>query len=128
VVANQNRAPVFDPLTTTTVAGVATRTQFANNQIPANRISPQAQFFMKYIPLPNAPGNTYVSNPLTEFNQNQMTLRLDQEINSQNRFFTRYSRHVNAEDRQDRWDTLGSTRLEGPAYNLAMSLTSNFGS
>ena len=60
--------------------------------------------------------------------QNQMTLRLDQEINSQNRFFARYSRHVNAEDRQDRWDTLGSTRLEGPAYNLAMSLTSNFGS
>ena len=121
-------APIFDPLSTTTVAGVATRTQFANNQIPANRISSQAQFFMKYIPLPNAPGNTYVSNPLTEFNQNQMTLRLDQEINSQNRFFARYSRHVNAEDRQDRWDTLGSTRLEGPAYNLAVSLTSNFGS
>ena len=56
-------APVFDPLSTTTVAGVATRTQFANNQIPANRISPQAQFFMKYIPLPNAPGNTYVGEP-----------------------------------------------------------------
>lgn len=121
-------APIFDPLSTTTVAGVVTRNQFPNNQIPANRISPQAQFFMKYIPLPNAPGNTYSSNPLTKFNQNQMTLRLDQEINSQNRFFTRYSRHVNAEDRQDRWDTLGSTRLEGPAYNLAMSLTSNFGS
>ena len=63
------------PASTTTVAGVATRTQFANNQIPANRISPQAQFFMKYIPLPNAPGNTYMANPLTEFNQNQMTLR-----------------------------------------------------
>ncbi len=121
-------APIFDPLSTTTVAGVATRAPFTNNQIPANRISPQAQFFMKYIPLPNAPGNTYVSNPVTNFNQNQMTLRLDQEINSQNRFFTRFSRHVNAEDRQDRWDTLGSTRLEGPAYNLAMSLTSNFGS
>ena len=27
---------------------------------------------------------------------------------------------MNAEDRQDRLDTLGSTRLEGPAYNLAM--------
>jgi hypothetical protein len=118
-------AAIFDPLTTTT--GTVTRTQFANNQIPQDRISPQARFFMQYIPLPNAPGNTYVSNPITEFNQNQMTLRLDQEINSQHRFFTRYSRHVNAEDRQDRWDTLGATRLEGPAYNLALSLTSNFG-
>jgi hypothetical protein len=58
-------APIFDPLTTTVVGGTATRTQFANNQIPANRISPQAQFFMKYIPLPNAPGNTFVSNPIT---------------------------------------------------------------
>ena len=119
-------AAVFDPLTTTT--GTVTRTQFPDNKIPANRISPQAQFFLRYIPLPNAANNTYVSNPITEFNQNQVTLRLDQEINSQHRFFTRYSRHVNAEDRQDRWDTLGATRLEGPAYNLAMSMTSNFGS
>ena len=120
-------APIFDPLTTVGSGTTATRTQFANNQIPANRISPQAQYFMQYMPLPNAPGNTYVSNPITAFNQNQVTLRLDQEINSQNRFFARYSRHVNAEDRQDRWDTLGSTRLEGPAYNAAFSLTSNFG-
>ena len=58
-------APIFDPLTTTTVGGVATRTQFANNQIPASRLSPQAQYFLRYIPLPNAPGNTYVSNPIT---------------------------------------------------------------
>jgi hypothetical protein len=121
-------APIFDPLTTTTVGGVATRTQFAGNTIPQGRLSPQALYFLRYIPLPNAPGNTYVSNPITSFNANQLTLRLDQEINSQHRFFTRYSKHVNAEDRQDRWDTLGSTRLEGPAFNLAMSLTSNFGS
>jgi hypothetical protein len=121
-------SPIFDPLTTTTVAGAATRTQFANNQIPANRISPQAQFFLQYIPLPNAAGNTYVSNPITSFNADQLTLRLDQEINPQHRFFARYSNHQNEETRQDRWPTLGSTRLEGPAFNVALSLTSNFGS
>jgi Carboxypeptidase regulatory-like domain len=121
-------APIFDPLTTTTVGGVATRSQFADNMIPPDRISQQALFFMKYIPLPNAAGNTYVSNPLTSFNADQLTLRFDQEINQQNRLFARYSRHVNAEDRQDRWDTLGATRLEGPAYNVALALTSNFGS
>ena len=92
-------------------AGVATRTQFANNQIPANRISPQAQFFMRYIPLPNAPGNTYVSNPITSFNADQMTLRLDQEISSQHRFFARYSKHVNEETRQDR---VGDARVDAP--------------
>jgi hypothetical protein len=121
-------APIFDPLTTATVGGVVTRTQFNNNQIPGNRISPQAQFFLRYIPLPNAPGNTYVSNPITQFNADQMTLRFDQELSSQHRFFARYSKHANEETRQDRWDTLGSTRLEGPAFNVAMSLTSNFGS
>ena len=55
---------------------------------------------MQYIPLPNAAGNTYVSNPITAVQCNQMTLRFDQEINQQNRFFTRFSQHVNAEDRQ----------------------------
>ena len=113
-------APIFDPLTTATVAGVNTRTQFADNTIPQNRISPQALFFMQYIPEPNGPNNTYVSNPITEFNANQMTLRLDQEINSQNRLFARYSDHRNAEDRQAAWSTLGATRLEGPAFNVAL--------
>ena len=94
-------APIFDPLTTTTVGGVATRTQFANNQSSRqNRLSPQAQFFTQYIPLPNAPGNTYVSTPLTQFNADQVTLRLDQEINSQHRFFARYSNHANEETRE----------------------------
>jgi carboxypeptidase family protein len=120
-------APIFDPLTTATVNGALTRTQFADNRIPANRISPNAQFFMQYIPLPNGPNNTYVANPITEFTSNQVTLRLDQEINQQHRLFARYSDHRNAEDRQSAWPTLGATRLEGPAYNIAVSLTSNFG-
>lgn len=121
-------APIFDPLTTTTVAGVNTRTQFLDNVIPQNRLSPQALFFNQYIPLPNAPGNTYVSTPITSFNADQVTLRLDQEINSQNRLFARYSNHMSSEERQANWPTLGSTRLEGPAYNVAVALTSNFGS
>ena len=120
-------APIFDPLTTVGSGTTATRTQFAGNVIPQNRISPQAQFFMKYIPLPNGPNNTFVSNPITEFNANQFTLRLDQELSSQHRLFARYSDHRNAEDREG-WPTLGSTRLEGPAFNVAVSLTSNFGS
>jgi hypothetical protein len=121
-------APIFDPLTTRTSGGVTTRTQFANNTIPQDRISPQARFFMQYIPLPNGPANTYTSNPITEFTANHVTLRLDQEINTQHRLFARYSDHRNKEDRQSPWPTLGATRLEGPAFNIAVSLTSNFGS
>ena len=120
-------APIFDPLSTVGSGTTATRTQFADNRIPANRISPNAQFFMQYIPLPNGPNNTYVSNPITEFSSNQVTLRLDQEVSQQHRLFARYSDHRNAEDRQSAWPTLGATRLEGPAFNVAVSLTSNFG-
>jgi hypothetical protein len=121
-------APVFDPLTTRTAGGVTTRAQFANNTIPQDRISPQARFFMQYIPLPNGPNNTYTSNPITEFSANHVTLRLDQEINTRHRLFARYSDHRNKEDRQSPWPTLGATTLEGPAFNVAVSLTSNFGS
>jgi hypothetical protein len=120
--------PIFDPLTTTTAGGTTTRTQFANNQIPQDRLSPQSQFFLRYIPLPNGPNGTFTSNPVTEFNANQVTLRVDQEFNAQHRLFARYSDHRSTEIRDDRWPTLGSTRLDGPAFNLAVALTSNFGS
>ena len=121
-------APIFDPLTTATVNGVNTRTQFTNNTIPQNRISPQAQFFMQYIPRAERPEQHLRLEPDHRVHANQVTLRLDQEINQQNRLFARYSDHRNAEDRESAWPTLGSTRLEGPAFNLALALTSNFGS
>jgi hypothetical protein len=120
--------PIFDPLTTATAGGVTTRTQFGDNIIPPSRLSPQAQFFNQYIPLPNAPGNTFVSNPLTEYKADQVTLRVDQEFNAQHRLFARYSNHQSSEQRESMWPTLGSTRLEGPAFNAAVALTSNFGS
>src|SRR4029077_3040037 len=99
-------------------------TQFANNVIPQDRLSAQAQFFNQYIPLPNAAGDTFVSNPLTTFNADQVTLRLDQEINSHNKLFARFSHPESLEDREGRWPTLGSTSLHGPAFNLALALTS----
>jgi hypothetical protein len=120
-------APIYDPLTTAAnpAGGAAVRTQFANDVIPQARLSQQALFFNRYIPLPNQGTDTYVSNPITEFDANQITLRLDQTINPQHRLFTRFSRHVNAEDRPSAWPSLGSTRLEGPAYNIAVAWTSN---
>ena len=123
-------APIFDPLTTAAnpAGGAALRTQFADNVIPQNRLSAQALFFNQYIPLPNTAGDTFVSNPITAFDANQLTLRVDQTINAQHRLFARFSNHLSAEERPSAWPTLGATRLEGPAFNLAMALTSNFGS
>jgi len=117
-------APIYDPLTT---AGNA-RTPFPNNTIPQNRISPQAQFFMQYIPLPNTAQGTFTANPITVFDANQMTLRADQQVGSRHRLFVRFSRHHSSEETPAAFPALGSTLLEGPAYNLAGALTSTFGS
>src|SRR5262245_11588393 len=119
-------APIFDPLTTATTGGVTARTQFVNNIIPQDRLSAQAQFFNQYIPLPNSANGTYVASPITAFDADQVTLRLDQEINPRHKLFGRFSRHQSVEDRESAWPTLGATRLEGPAYNVAVALTSNF--
>src|SRR5262245_25113967 len=121
-------APIFDPLTTVTAGGVTTRTQFANNIVPQDRLSSQAQFFNQYIPLPNQGSDTYVSSPITSFDANQVTLRVDQEINPRHKLFVRFSRHHSVEDRESAFPALGSTELQGPAYNVAVALTSNFGS
>jgi Carboxypeptidase regulatory-like domain len=120
----QGLAPIYDPLTT---AG-NTRTAFAQNLIPQNRIAPSAAFFLRYIPLPNGPNNTWVSNPIVEFRQDQVTLRADHQLNQRHRLFVRYSRHSNHEDRPATFPALGATELWGPAYNIAAALTSNFGS
>ena len=117
-------APIYDP--TTTVG--TTRTQFPNNVIPQDRLSKQALFFNRYIPLPNAPGNTYVASPVTVFDANQVTLRADQDIDAANRIFVRSSRHHSSEETPALFPALGSTVLKGPAMNVAASWTSNIGS
>jgi hypothetical protein len=120
----RGRAPIYDPLTT---AGT-TRTPFANNTIPQGRISPQAQFFMQYIPLPNTGQGTFTSNPITAFDSNQVTLRADQQVGTRHRIFVRFSRHHSTQETPADFPALGSTELKGPAYNVAGALTSTFGS
>ena len=120
----QGLAPIYDPLTTSGT----TRSRFADNIIPSTRIAPAAAFFLRYIPLPNGPNNTWVSNPEVQFRQDQMTLRVDRQLSDRHKLFVRFSRHSNHETRPSTFPELGSTDLWGPAFNIAGALTSNFGS
>ncbi len=120
----QGLAPIFDPVTTSGT----TRARFADNIIPSARIAPAAAFFLRYIPLPNGPNNTWVSSPVVQFRQDQVTLRVDRHLNERHKLFVRFSRHSNHEDRPSAFPELGATELWGPAFNLAGSLTLNFGS
>jgi hypothetical protein len=51
---------------------------YANNQIPAGQINPVAQYFLKYIPLPNGPDRqlTYVGGAQVQ-NEDQFTGKID---------------------------------------------------
>ncbi|HTL02154.1 MAG TPA: carboxypeptidase-like regulatory domain-containing protein [Vicinamibacterales bacterium] len=117
-------AAIYDPKTTVGT----TRTQFPGNVIPQDRLSAQALFFNRYIPLPNTANGTYVASPVTVFHADQVTLRLDQDVDPANRIFVRYSRHVSSEETPALFPALGSTLLKGPAMNAAAAWTSNIGS
>jgi hypothetical protein len=75
--------PIYDPATT--VGNV--RQQFANNIIPANRISAISKKFIAALPNPNLPG---VTNNLAFVNESQVTdnvwsLKLDHAFSDNNR-------------------------------------------
>jgi len=88
---------IYDPLTVDpTCAANATcpRTAFAGNQIPAGRINPTSLFLLKFIPPPTDPTaltNNFVKAASTGGNVDEYVARVDQNINSTNRLFGRFS-------------------------------------
>lgn len=84
---------IFDPASGDTPAA---RTQFANNRIPTNRLSAQAQNLLKLIPLPNIDGVTrdnpnYVGAGTIKFNEDITNTRWDYFYSQQLQLFGRYS-------------------------------------
>jgi hypothetical protein len=60
-----------------------TRQPLANNQILASDMSPQALYFLKFIPLPNTPGGTtYLQTVAGSNDVDQYDIRLDYQIRS----------------------------------------------
>ncbi|MEO8737938.1 MAG: TonB-dependent receptor, partial [Edaphobacter sp.] len=86
---------VYDPNTGNAATGQG-RTPFANNQIPVNRISPQALNLLAYFPLPNFQGpvaykNNYIATGAQVFDAQQYNTRIDYYLNEKNLFFGRYT-------------------------------------
>lgn len=87
---------IYDPNTGDPVTGVG-RVPFANNKIPANRLSPQAQALLAYFPLPNTNvagtsyQNNFAENGATAITGNSWNTRWDYYLNEKNSFFGRYS-------------------------------------
>ncbi len=84
---------IFDPASGDTPA---TRTQFAGNQIPTARLSPQALNLLRFIPLPNIEGVTrdapnYVGSGTIKFNEDLTNTRWDYFHSQDLQLFGRYS-------------------------------------
>ena len=103
---------IYDPLTstcTTSACTAYTRTAFAGNIIPADRISPVAKAVLKYYSAPKRAGliGNLFDSTLTERTQkyDNYTFRIDQNFSEKNRFFVRGSSY----DRDSHYnDYLGS--------------------
>jgi hypothetical protein len=110
---------IYDPLTAVKRAdGRIERKPFPGNIIPANRITPIAQNYMQYWPLPNqaadAQGrNNYVGpNPRSDDFWNLST-RIDHRFSARNRGFLRFSYNDRREARGNWTGEVGGIRPIG---------------
>jgi hypothetical protein len=96
---------IYDPLTAVRRAdGRVERQPFPGNIIPANRLSPIGQNYVKYYPLPNQSGNAQGINNFITGNPRgddfySMNYRVDQVLSDKQRVFVRYSRNNRVEHR-----------------------------
>jgi hypothetical protein len=86
-------AHIYDPTTTTPSGSTYTRTQFANDTIPANRFDPIAFQLVNAYPAPQNANlaNNYTVYPLKVANDNRGDVRIDHQITATQTLFGRYS-------------------------------------
>ena len=77
---------IYDP---TSATGTNVRTPFPNNMIPASRISPIAQSFQSYLPMPTNSGiqNNYLASLPQLVHNNNTTEKIDYSLSDRNRLF-----------------------------------------
>lgn len=99
---------IFDPLTTTCNAqGVCTRTAFADNKIPANRVNPVAAALIAQMPRANAPGtitgnNNFIASPnLGHYRYNSYLTRIDHSFGTRQRMSFSNSANWGSERRSE---------------------------
>jgi hypothetical protein len=101
--------PIYDPLTTGSVAPTATnptgRTAFPGNKIPSNRIDAMGQKLVNLYPTPNQSSCSFLTNPSCRnysiplrqsINANNETMRVDQNWGEKERLY--FTGHIRRED------------------------------
>lgn len=105
--------PIINPLT---------GKQFANNIIPASQISPQAFYFLKYMPTQSEG----VFNAPQSLDIYKADMKLDYQVTQSDRLMGRYSVADNLESDPNQYATLGIQSLHSRAQNVALTWTHIF--
>ena len=102
---------------------------FPGNIIPASRISPQAAFFLPYMPAPDfVSSGTYraiVANPLTQ-QLNKGDVKIDHQLTSKDHLMGRYSISDNQEADPNPYPAIGSFPLQSRGQDALAALTHIF--
>jgi len=114
---------IYDPATATGTAN--TRTAFAGNLIPAQRLNAVALAYLKYYPHPNRDGfsSNYFTNMPRPYDYNAFLARLDHGLNDSNRLFL--TGYYNKR-REDRYNWAGGL-VEGANVTQGYDFRSNTG-
>ncbi|MEB2364235.1 MAG: TonB-dependent receptor [Bryobacteraceae bacterium] len=75
----------------TTIKDPLSGTPFPGNRIPANRTSPQALYFLDFIPQPNSPTGTYIDNARATSDTHQFDVRFDHHFSEMAQVNATYS-------------------------------------
>lgn len=116
--ANGNLIRIFDPFTTRASGSGFVRDQFANNRIPIGRMDPVALKVMGYYPQANSVTNAvtnlnnFFNTGSRAFDQDQVDVRIDQNLSDQQRLFGRFSWRKN-EDAPPQYFSDNLTIAEG---------------
>lgn len=113
---------IYDPLTTAN----GTRTAFAGNRIPVNRLSPQALYFNQFIPDPNIGSRTFAYAPSQRLDLDQFTIRGDRTFTEKQRLFLRWSWNDYRQSDPNAYPALGYADLHTRAQNAVVGMTSSF--
>jgi len=83
---------IFDPATTRLEGSTYVRSPFAGNRVPADRIAPEAAYFLKFFPEGNNSDRArYIVSPSNSDDNDQFTIRLDKKVKSAGLLFGRYT-------------------------------------
>jgi hypothetical protein len=95
---------IFDPATEATKNGIRCRTAFAQNKIPASRITTVGSNYLKYYPVPTGAGtfNNYTINVPYPINNAVYTFRIDHSVSSKNKLFGMWTHRMNSSQKASR--------------------------